>query len=159
MDVGVVGLGKMGSALARRFLAQGQSVAVWNRSPGPVDALVADGAVAAQDLTTMWQLASTICTFLADDAALSNVLLGDAGLLGSGGAGATLIDLSTISPSASASIAEAARARGIRYVRAPVSGNPGVLASGKLSLIVSGDEADVEAVMPLLELTARRSPT
>ena len=152
MDIGVVGLGKMGSALARRLLAQDVSVVVWNRSPGPVDALVADGAVAAQDLSTLWRAASTICTFLADDAAVADVLLGEGGLLATATTGATLVELSTISAAASALVADAARARDVRYVRAPVSGNPGVLTAGKLSLIVSGDQADIDVVRPVLEL-------
>lgn len=152
MDIGVVGLGKMGSALARRLLSQGASVVVWNRTRGPVDALIADGAAAAEDLSTMWQSVSTICTFLADDAAVWEVLLGAGGLLSTGGQDRTLVDLSTISPGISASVADVARARGVRFVRAPVSGNPAVLAAGKLSLIVSGDKIDVEATRPVLDM-------
>ena len=152
MNIGVVGLGRMGSALARRFLSQGSAVVVWNRSSGAVEQLVAEGATAASDLPAMWRSVTTVCTFLADDAAVMDVLLGDHGLLEVAPPGATLVELSTISPSASAAVADSARAREVRYVRAPVSGNPGVLAAGNLSLIVSGDEAEIAAARPVLEL-------
>lgn len=152
MNIGVVGLGKMGSALARRLLAQDASVVVWNRSAGPVDQLAAEGAVPAEDLSAMWASVTTVCSFLADDAAVGDVLLGDDGLLAGGGEGSRLVELSTISPRISASVADAARARHVRYVRAPVSGNPGVLAAGNLSLIVSGALDDVEGARPVLEL-------
>lgn len=142
----------MGSALARRFLAQGVSVVVWNRTAGAVAQIVAEGAIAAPDLATIWMTVTVVCTFLADDAAVQNVILGDDGLLVSAPRGATLIELSTVSPSVSAAVAESAQAREVRYVRAPVSGNPGVLAAGNLSLIVSGDETDVDAARPVLEL-------
>ncbi len=152
MNIGVVGLGRMGSALARRFLAQGMTVVVWNRTAGAVEQLVTEGAVAASDPAALWTTATTVCTFLADDAAIGNVILGDQGLIMTAPPGAALIELSTVSPSVSAAVADLARAQGVRYVRAPVSGNPGVLAAGNLSLIVSGDEPDVDAVRPVLDL-------
>jgi 3-hydroxyisobutyrate dehydrogenase-like beta-hydroxyacid dehydrogenase len=152
MSIGVVGLGKMGSALARRFLSQGSAVVVWNRSSEAAEQLVAEGATAPGDLSAMWRSASTVCTFLADDAAVADVLLGNHGLLEMAPPGAMLIELSTISPNASAAVADFARAREVRYIRAPVSGNPSVLAAGNLSVIVSGDEAEVAAARPVLEL-------
>lgn len=152
MNIGVAGLGKMGSALARRLLAHGVTVVVWNRNPGPVQQLATEGALPATDLSDLWATATTVCTFLADDAAVDEVLLGEDGLLAAGDPGMTLVELSTVSPSVSARVADVARSRRIRYVRAPVSGNPGVLAAGRLSLIVSGDESDVEAARPVLEL-------
>lgn len=152
MNIAVVGLGKMGSALARRLLAQGVTVSVWNRSAGPTERLVAEGAVPVPELSSIWSTADTVCSFLADDSAVGDVLLGESGVVAAGKPGATLVDLSTISPRVSSEVADAAGVRGVRYVRAPVSGNPGVLAAGKLSLIVSGVEDEVESVRPLLEL-------
>ncbi len=152
MNVGVVGLGKMGSALARRLLAQNVTVAVWNRTSGAAAQLATEGAIAVSDLSAIWSSATTVCTFLADDAAVRIVLLGEDGLLLTAPRGATLIEHSTVSPNLSAEVAASARAREVRYVRAPVSGNPGVLTAGNLSLIVSGDEADVDAARPVLEL-------
>ncbi|MDA8074304.1 MAG: NAD(P)-dependent oxidoreductase [Actinomycetota bacterium] len=151
MQVAVVGLGKMGGALARHLLARDVRVTVWNRSRPAVEALVAQGARDAGDLSAVWAGSSAVCTFLSDDAAATSVLLGGAGLLASGPKGGLLLEHSTISPDASARIAEEALQRGVRYLRCPVSGNPEVLAAGKLGVIVSGDAADVELARPVLE--------
>ena len=151
MQVAVVGLGKMGSALARHLLGQGTEVVVWNRSPAPVGALVAEGAVAAGDLAAAWRGSTAVCTFLADDAAVDAVLLAEGGLLAAPPPGGLLLEHSTVSPEVSARVAEVASARGVGYVRCPVSGNPEVLAAGDLALIVSGDREDVDRAGPVLE--------
>lgn len=148
---GVVGLGKMGAALARRLLDQGVPVTVWNRSPGPVTELAAAGARPADRLGAVWQGTDAVCTFLADDAAVRAVCLGPDGLLAAAPRGGLLVEMSTISPAASADVAAAADDAGVAYLRAPVSGNPDVLAAGNLTLIVSGDPAAFEAARPLLE--------
>jgi 3-hydroxyisobutyrate dehydrogenase-like beta-hydroxyacid dehydrogenase len=151
MRVGVVGLGKMGQACARRLLGQGVEVTVWNRSPGAVDALVAEGAARAEHLGAAWQGADAVATFLADDAAVEAVCLGHGGLLGSAMPGGLLLEMSTISPQASAKVARAAKDAGVAYLRSPVSGNPEVLAAGALTLIVSGEKGALEAARPVLE--------
>lgn len=149
MRVGVVGLGKMGSALARRLLAEGIDVVVWNRTSAPVASLVEEAASGAQvvqvagSLSSIWQDCSRLCTFLADDAAVLGVCLGEGGLLASAPAGALLVEMSTISPKASRAVAEAASAAAVRYLRCPVSGNPGVLSAGDLTLFVSGAADDL----------------
>jgi 3-hydroxyisobutyrate dehydrogenase-like beta-hydroxyacid dehydrogenase len=149
--VAVVGLGKMGSTLASRLVSDGLAVTVWNRSPGPEEPLVSSGAVAVLELADIWETNDAAMTFLADDDAVLEIYLAPGGLVDSAPAGALLIEMSTISPSASARVAAGAGARGLRYIRCPVSGNPAVLASGNVTLIVSGDPAAVEAARPLLE--------
>jgi 3-hydroxyisobutyrate dehydrogenase-like beta-hydroxyacid dehydrogenase len=136
MVVAVVGLGRMGRALAQRLLDQGHDVAVWNRSPGPAQELEAAGATVLGDLAAAWDGGRTVITFLADDAAVEQVC-GD--LIASAPAGAMLVEMSTIAPPASARVAAAAQARQVRYLRAPVSGNPGVITAGQLGIMVSGD--------------------
>ena len=151
MRVGVVGLGKMGRALARRLLAQGVEVTVWNRSRPAVDALEDEGARGAAELGAVWSGADAVVTFLADDAAVEAVCLGPGGLLSTAPEGGLLVEMSTISPAGSARVAEAAGARGVGYLRSPVSGNPEVLAAGNLTLIVSGHPDAFGAGRPLLE--------
>ena len=150
MKIAVVGLGRMGRALARRFLTQGIDVVVWNRSAGPLRQLVAAGALAADDQADVWNETTAVCTFLADDAAARNVLVGERSLVARAPSHCLLIELSTISPTASSEIAQTAEESGVRYLRAPVSGNPDVLMAGNLSLIVSGDEADFQAARPIM---------
>ncbi len=150
-SAGVVGLGKMGSALAQRLLDQGVAVTVWNRSPGPAEALGQAGARRAERLGDVWDGTEAVCTFLADDDAVRRVCLGPDGLLAAAPRGGVLVEMSTISPGASAEVAAQAATVGVAYLRAPVSGNPAVLAAGNLALIVSGERDALEGVRPLLE--------
>jgi 3-hydroxyisobutyrate dehydrogenase-like beta-hydroxyacid dehydrogenase len=151
MRAAVVGLGKMGAALANRLLAEGLEVTVWNRTKSATEPLVAAGAVAAAELSDVWRTAAVVLSFLANDEAIKQVLLGPDGLVGTAPEGSLLIEMSTISPSASEAVGEAAAGRRLHYVRAPVSGNPAVLAAGNLTLIVSGDEASMALARPVLE--------
>lgn len=139
----------MGATLARRLLSEGLAVTVWNRNPAAAGPLVNDGAQAVTELPEIWRSAGTALTFLANDEAVLQVYLSANGLVDSAPDGALLIEMSTISPAASSRVASAAASRGLRYLRCPVSGNPGVLAAGNITLIVSGDEAAVDAARPL----------
>jgi 3-hydroxyisobutyrate dehydrogenase-like beta-hydroxyacid dehydrogenase len=147
MDVAIVGLGRMGRALAQRLLDQGHDVAVWNRSGGPAQELAAAGATVVPELAGAWDGGRPVITFLADDDAVEQVC-GD--LVAAAPEGATLIEMSTISPPASARVAQAAQDRGVRYLRAPVSGNPSVITAGNLGIMVSGDRAVYDDVHELL---------
>jgi 3-hydroxyisobutyrate dehydrogenase-like beta-hydroxyacid dehydrogenase len=141
----------MGSVLARRLLSEGLEVTVWNRNRAATAPLVRAGALAVTKLADVWKTSDAAMTFLANDEAVHQVYLAPGGLVETAPDGALLIEMSTISPDASARVAAAGGARGLRYLRCPVSGNPGVLASGNVSLIVSGDEAAVEEARPLLQ--------
>lgn len=147
MDVAIVGLGRMGQALARRLLDQGHRVAVWNRSPGPAQELAAAGAEVVDDLAGAWAGGRPVITFLADDDAVEVVC---ADLVAGAAPGALLIEMSTISQAASARVAEAADAAGVRYLRAPVSGNPTVITAGNLGIMVSGERAAFDDAHALL---------
>ncbi len=140
MKVGVVGLGLMGKPIARRLLDAGHDVTVFNRTQSRADELVEQGAGRAASPAEVWQTAEACITMVADDAALTAVLLGPDGLLQSPPAGRTVVDMSTVSVEASKTIAEAAAAAGVGYLRAPVSGNPSVVEAGNLTIVVSGDE-------------------
>lgn len=150
MKVSVLGLGQMGSAIAERLVDAGHTVRVWNRSAGKADHLVDKGAIELDTPKQAW--ASDVCiTMLADSAALTELLLSPDGLLRAPEAsGRFLIDMSTVSPESSSHVADAAQAHGVRYLRAPVSGNPGVVRAGNLTVVVSGAEADHAAVEDLL---------
>lgn len=156
MQVAVVGLGKMGSALARRLLDQDVAVKVWNRSSKPMDEHVEQRAVRVQELSSVWQGSEAVVTFLADDRAVRDVCLGKGGLIDSAPIGGLLLEMSTISPDASRELAREASHRQVRYLRVPVSGNPDVLSGGRAALIVSGDSTDFEHARTLLELIGRQ---
>src|SRR5580698_1457186 len=104
-NVAILGLGKMGQALAGRLLDQGWSVLIWNRSPRDFSALESRGAIRLNSFEDLWDRTAIVITFVADDDALANVTFEDGGILHSGASGRVLIDMSTVSPRISTEIA------------------------------------------------------
>jgi 3-hydroxyisobutyrate dehydrogenase-like beta-hydroxyacid dehydrogenase len=152
MKVGVAGLGRMGSAFARRLLEAAYELAVYNRTPQRADEFVERGATRVASPIDLWGETGVVICMVADPGALEDVTLGEGGLLsGSTPSGAALIDMSTVSVESSRRVADAAVERGVAYLRAPVSGNPTVVAAGNLSIMVSGDRAAYERVMEVLK--------
>ena len=151
MKVAVVGLGLMGEPIAERLLAAGHALTVFNRTPERTAPLAEAGATVAPSLAGVWDSADLCITMVANDAAVQQVTAAEGGLLEGGGrSGRVLVDMSTVSPAASASVAAAAVGAGVGYLRAPVSGNPTVVRAGNLSIVASGDRAtfdEVEAVL------------
>ncbi|HWD70217.1 MAG TPA: NAD(P)-dependent oxidoreductase [Solirubrobacteraceae bacterium] len=151
MRVAVLGLGRMGAPIAERLERAGHELAVWNRSPAATSAFVSRGATLLASPRAAWDHAELVITMLADDDAVKAVTLGEAGLLAADRVSTgTLVEMSTISATASAEIAAAAAAKQLGYLRAPVSGNPSVVTAGKLGIIVSGPTAEFERLAPTL---------
>lgn len=150
MQVAVLGLGRMGGPIARRLRDAGHALSVWNRTPGRTAGLSDVGARVLSTPREAWESAEVSVTMVLDDAALLEVTTGRDGLLTSGGQGRVLVDMSTVSPDASRTVAEAAAKAGVGYLRAPVSGNPSVVESGNLGIMVSGDEKVFRRVEELL---------
>jgi 3-hydroxyisobutyrate dehydrogenase-like beta-hydroxyacid dehydrogenase len=138
--VAVLGLGNMGEPIAERLLDAGFRLSVWNRSAGKAVPLVERGATELGSPADALREADVCLTVLADDAALESVVLGDDGLLAGARAGTTLVDMSTVSVAVSERVAKRTADTGVRYLRAPVSGNPTVVRSGNLTIMVSGPE-------------------
>ena len=154
MNVGFVGLGGMGSAMATNLVRAGHHVQVWNRSHVPVQALVHAGAHAAPDLEAVFRN-DVVISMLADDAAVDALLLQPALL-----AGATAevhVNMATVS------IALARRAAGLHaehrvgYLAAPVLGRPDAAAAAKLNILAAGDPKLVDLVAPLLDALGQRT--
>jgi 3-hydroxyisobutyrate dehydrogenase-like beta-hydroxyacid dehydrogenase len=147
LTVGLIGLGNMGTAVAERLLDAGYGLTVYNRTPGKADALAARGASVAETCADLAAHAEVVLTSLADDDALEAVA---AELVAAARPGTVLVDMSTVSPTASARVASLADAASVAYLRAPVSGNPTVVRAGNLSLIVSGPLETFERVEPVI---------
>jgi 3-hydroxyisobutyrate dehydrogenase-like beta-hydroxyacid dehydrogenase len=142
----------MGSAIADRLLAAGHEVAVWNRSAPATGPYAARAAAVLARPADAWAHGEIAVTMLADTAAVETVLAGDGGLLWAGGRvdGRIVIDMSTISVAGSAALAERAADAGAAFLRAPVTGNPSVVAAGTLGIIVSGPREAYDSVEALL---------
>src|SRR5581483_11454285 len=148
MDIGFIGLGKMGKAIAARLVQAGHRVRVWNRSPGPVRELCAAGAEAASQPADTAR-ADVLMTMLADDVATRSVLL-DQGVLDSAAPGLIHLSLATISVALTRVLAKRHRSRELAFVSAPVFGRPEVAAEGKLNIVAAGESAAITRAQPAL---------
>jgi len=148
--VGFIGLGVMGRPMAANLLAAGAGLIVHNRSQAAQDELVAAGAVGAESAAEVAAAADIIVTMLADDQAVRSVV-GDS-LLPAARPGSLIIDMSTVSPALSRSLAAEAAERDVRMLDAPVSGGDVGAREGTLSIMVGGDAADLDRARPVLEV-------
>jgi len=145
--VGLIGLGNMGSAFAERLLDAGYPLTVHNRSREKSESLAARGAAVAESPAGLAAAADVVLTSLPEDGAFEAIA---ASVVGAARPGTVLVDTSTVSPEASARVAALAEAASVLYLRAPVSGNPGVVRAGNLAFIVSGPPEALERARPVL---------
>ena len=149
--VGFIGLGLMGSPMAHAVLKRGFALTVWNRNPTRVEPLVQAGASAADTIAELTRRSDTIITMLTDAAASETVLCGPGGVLQHAQPGTIIVDMGSIAPDMSRSIAVRAQLGGVAMLDAPVTGNPKVAEAGKLGIMVGGEASVVEQVRPVLE--------
>jgi 3-hydroxyisobutyrate dehydrogenase len=152
MRLGWVGLGRMGQALASRLLEAGHDVTVYNRTRSKAEPLVALGAAIADTPADLADC-DIVFTMVAGSADVAEVVTGQQGLLSrSDVAPRLIIDSTTIAPGPAAEVRAAVEARGTAMLAAPVSGNPKVVESGRLTIVASGPEEAWERAKPYLEL-------
>jgi len=156
MNVGFIGLGNMGSAIAGRLLDAGHALRVWNRSPEPARRLAERGAQLAATAEEAFR-GEVVFSMLSDDQVTRAVLV-DSGVLARATPNAIRIhvNMATISAALADELAERHAERGIGYAAAPVLGRPDAAAAGKLTVLLAGPRQSVEAVQPLLEGTIGR---
>lgn len=149
--VGFVGLGIMGTPMARNLHKAGFAVTVFNRSQPPMDALAAEGLRPAAGLAELARICPVVITMLPDGPDVAAVLTGPAGLLAHMASGSLLIDMSTIAPETSRQLAATAGERGIALLDAPVSGGDKGAIAATLSIMVGGDGAAFERALPYFQ--------
>jgi 3-hydroxyisobutyrate dehydrogenase-like beta-hydroxyacid dehydrogenase len=149
-NVGFVGLGVMGSRMAKRLLDAGHEVHGWNRTKEKAAWLVEAGMRLEDTPRGVAESADVTFTMLTDTKALRAVTQGDDGILAGLGPGKVYVDMSTVSPAASREVAAEVASRGASMLDAPVSGSVITLEEGKLSVMVGGDEETVARVEPIL---------
>ena len=151
LDVGWVGTGRMGLAMATRLARAGVSLTAWNRTAAKAEPLAGLGASIAASLAELRSL-DVVFTMVSTPADLEEVLLGEGGLLADRGqVPDVVVDCSTVSGEASERMREECADRGVGFLAAPVSGNGKVVEAGALSLVVSGPEETFLRVAPLLD--------
>jgi 3-hydroxyisobutyrate dehydrogenase-like beta-hydroxyacid dehydrogenase len=155
MEIGFIGLGQMGSAMAANLLKAGHVVTVYNRNQSKADGLVAAGAKRAVDAAGACK-GQLVFSMLADDAAVEAVTFGERGILAGLGPDGIHVSSSTISVEMAKRLAAAHGEAGQRYLSAPVFGRPEAAAAAKLFVVVAGAPAAVEICRPLLETLGQR---
>ncbi len=149
-QIAYLGLGGMGTAMAKRLLEAGYPLTVWNRSPGKADELVAAGARIAGSPADAVEDADFVFTMVADDRALDEIASGANGFLPAMKPGALHVSMSTILPTTAERLAAAHAERETSYVAAPVFGRPAAAAAGALWICISGAEEDKARLLSVL---------
>lgn len=156
MQIGFIGLGRMGQVMARRLLAAGHGLAVYNRTRSKAEALAAEGAVVVDSIADLGANCEAVITMLADDAAVEAVAGGPAGLVAILPAGAVHIAMGTHSVTAVRSLAEAHGGAGQTLLAAPMLGRPEVVAAGKAGVVPAGPRDALDRCRPIFEALAGR---
>lgn len=149
--VGFIGLGIMGRGMARNLVDAGNDVVVWNRTAARMEPLTRAGASAAADPAEVARRAGIVMICVSDTPDVVEVVEGDRGILEGLAAGTLVVDHSTISPSETRRLAGVVSERGASWVDAPVSGGSEGAERGTLSIMVGGEEADLERARPYLD--------
>jgi 3-hydroxyisobutyrate dehydrogenase len=149
--VGFIGLGGMGSRMARRLLQAGHDVFVWNRSAERAAPLVEEGAILAETPADAAARAEAVITMVSDPAALWAVVEGPSGIAAGADASVTVLEMSTVGPAAVARL-ESLLSEGTGLLDAPVLGSLSEAESGELKIFVGGPEPLVKRWTPLLSV-------
>ncbi|WP_332440998.1 NAD(P)-dependent oxidoreductase [Burkholderia ubonensis] len=154
MDLGFIGLGEMGQAIATNLLKAGHQVRVWNRSRERTEPLVALGAQAVGTPADAFR-GDAVFSMLADDAAARSVF--DDALLAQAPRGLIHVNMATISVALAESLAHAHASRGLDYVAAPVMGRPDVAAAARLTIMAAGPAEAIDRMQPLFDAIGQKT--
>jgi len=154
--VGFIGMGLMGRPMAANLLKAGFSVLVWNRTASRAQEVVKQGARLAASPRETAAAADVLITIVSDPPALEEVLWGPQGALDGLRKGSTYLDSSTVAPSLARRIAAACKARGVRFLDAPVTGGTWGAEKGELVFMVGGDAEALKGAEPVLGAMGKR---
>ena len=156
MNVGFIGLGRMGVGMAANLLKAGHRLTVYNRARAKAEPLIAQGAGLAASVSDACQ-GDAVVTMLADDAAVEQIAFGDGGIIDRLPPRAVHVSCSTISVALSKRLSEAHAKAGQRFVAAPVFGRPEAAAARRLFVVAAGEPGAIEAVSALLEAFGQKT--
>ena len=155
--IGWIGLGKMGDPMSKNLIKAGYPVTVWNRTAGKTAALAEAGAQVADSIKDMVAESDVIISMISDDPVLEAVSIGAGGAFEAAKKGTIFIDMSTVSPVASARVAEGAEKAGLQYLRAPVSGSTALATAGTLTIFASGPKDAYDACVDIFGSMGQKS--
>jgi 3-hydroxyisobutyrate dehydrogenase len=151
MRVGFVGLGTMGGAMAANVARAGHAITAWNRTPGRASELAELGMELAPTAAAAAAAAEIVVTIVSDTPDVEAVLFAPDGVAAGVQPGALVVDMSTISPSATRGFSARLAEHGVAMLDAPVSGGSEGARKGTLSIFVGGEAADLDRARPVLE--------
>jgi 3-hydroxyisobutyrate dehydrogenase len=151
MRVGFVGLGTMGGAMAANAARAGFAVTAWNRTPGRAAELADLGVSMAASPSAVAAASELVITIVSDTPDVEAVLFGPDGVADGAAGGSLVVDMSTISPSATRDFAQRLGQTDVAMLDAPVSGGSEGAKKGTLSIFVGGEAADLERALPVLQ--------
>jgi 3-hydroxyisobutyrate dehydrogenase-like beta-hydroxyacid dehydrogenase len=150
LKIGFLGLGDMGQAIVPRLLAAGHTVTGWNRTKQKAESLFKLGMLWANSPREVARESEIVFSIVTDGAAVRSLALAENGIITGLRKDAVYLDMSTIDPDASRAVAAEFAKAGLTMLDAPVSGTTLTLSQGKASLMVGGDKAAFERVLPVL---------
>jgi 3-hydroxyisobutyrate dehydrogenase len=154
--VGLIGLGIMGTPMARNLLKAGFQVVAYSRTRSKVDEMVKEGAQGASSSREVAESSEVVITMVPDSPDVQQVILGPQGVIDGAGEGSVVIDMSTISPTVTQDIVAQLRERKVHMLDAPVSGGQWGAIQGTLAIMVGGETEIVERCMPVFQALGQR---
>lgn len=154
--VGFIGLGIMGSRMAKNLLAEGIDLTVYNRSPEPVEELARAGAQAAESLEECVSGADLVFTMLSTPRVVADLALEENGFLAAMNEDAIWVDCTTVDPAFSRRCHNDAGEFGVRFMDCPVAGSKPQAENRELLIFAGGADRDLEEVRPYLEMMGKR---
>jgi 3-hydroxyisobutyrate dehydrogenase-like beta-hydroxyacid dehydrogenase len=152
--LGFIGIGNMGSRMAKRLLEHGYQVIAYNRSREGAEALVKDGATVADSIAELASKADVILSSLTNDDAVKSVYADPQGVFAYVRRGSAIIDMSTVLPATSRELYELSRQAGVKFLDSPVSGSTPSAEEGTLTIFCGGDEELFQAAQPIFSSIA-----
>lgn len=157
MKIGFIGLGNMGSAIARNLIKAGHDLTVYNRTRSRAEAFASLGARVAETPAEAASDVEALITMLADDAAVEGVIFAPGNAIETLAAGAVHISMSTISIGLSRRLAESHQEKQQHYLAAPVFGRPDAAADAKLFVVAAGPAEQIERCRPLFDVIGQKT--
>ncbi len=153
MNIGWMGAGKMGLPICQRLKAAGHHVVALARSEASAQKLLDAGLESSPSISEICKMGDVVFSSISDDAALLDILSSVTAMK----SGSTFIDMSTVSPNASAKVDDALVGQKISYLRSPVSGSTAMAQAGTLTAIVSGPKSKLDELSPIFQVFAKKS--
>jgi 3-hydroxyisobutyrate dehydrogenase-like beta-hydroxyacid dehydrogenase len=155
--LGFIGIGNMGSRMAKRLLEHGYQLKAYNRSRENAEGLVKYGATVAESIAELASEADVILSSLTNDEAVKSVYTDADGVFAHVRRGSAIIEMSTVSPATSRQLYDLSRKTGLKFLDSPVSGSTPAAEEGKLTLFCGGDEELFQAAQPIFSAIASQN--